>query len=123
MLLKKSGVHEQLCVLRVLTEVIDLAGVVITDGNAASKYSRFAAAPGGLAIVDRERTFAEWWTHPDQIEKWRHSAQKCAEVLVPDLIPAGFVFGAYVSSEQSRERLQRVAPGLAITVDRHLFFQ
>src|SRR5689334_19619992 len=57
MLLKRSGIHEQLCVLRVRDDVIDLAGVVITDGNAASKYSRFAPAPGGLANVDCERTF------------------------------------------------------------------
>ncbi len=123
MLLKRSNVHEQICVLQVRVDVIDLPNVVITNSNAGSKYARFMPAPAGLAIVDGDRTFADWWTHPDQIEQWRHSAQKCAEVLVPDTVPACYVFGAYVSSEQSREHLQRVAPELPIIVNGRMFFQ
>jgi hypothetical protein len=123
MLLKKSDIHEQLCVLRVDIQVIDRPNVVITDSNAASKYARFMPAPEGLRIVDRERTFAEWWTHPDQVEKWRHSAQKCAEVLVPDIVPAAYVLGAYVSNERSQERLHGLVPRLPIFIDRGMFFQ
>jgi hypothetical protein len=123
MLLKRSGIHEQICVLRVRAEVVDLPNVVVTDSNAASKYARFLPAPGGLAIVDRDRTFADWWTHPDQIEQWRHSAQKCAEVLVPGVVPSRYVFGAYVSSERGRDRLQRVSPSLPMIVNKNMFFQ
>jgi hypothetical protein len=123
MLLKKSDIHEQICVLQVSADVLDIRNVVVTDSNAASKYVSFKPAPEGLAIVDRDRTFAEWWTHDDQIEQWRHSAQKCAEVLVPDAVPPAYVVGAYVSCDGSRECLQRLAPGLSITVDAHLFFQ
>jgi hypothetical protein len=123
MLLKRSNIHEQICVLRVRVDVIDLPNVVITNSNAASKYARFMPAPAGLAIVDRERTFAEWWTHPDQIEQWRHSAQKCAEVLVPDVVPVDYVFGAYVSCRGSVEHLGREAPNLPVIVDGHMFFQ
>jgi len=122
MLLKRSNIHEEICVLRVRVDVIDLPNVVVTDSNAASKYARFMPAPSGLAIVDRERTFTDRWTHPDQIEKWRHSAQKCAEVLVPDVVHPRYVFGAYVSNDQSRERLQDAAPNLPITVDGRMFF-
>jgi hypothetical protein len=74
MLRKRSNMHRDICVLRVDVKVIDSPDVVITDSNAASKYARFTPAPAGLAIVDRDRTFATWWTHDDQIEKWRHSA-------------------------------------------------
>ena len=123
MLLKKSDIHEQICVLRVSADVLDIPNVVVTDSNAASKYVSFKPAPEGLAIVDRSQTFAEWWTHDDQIEQWRHSAQKCAEVLVPDAVPPAYLVGAYVSCDGSRERLQRLAPVLPITVDAHLFFQ
>jgi len=123
MLLRRSDIHEDLCVLRVSTDVLELAGVVVTDSNAASKYVRFRPAPTGLAIVDRERTFAEWWTHDDQIEKWRHSAQKCAEVLVPDVVPARYVTGAYVSGVASQNKLGRAAPPLSLTLDPKLFFQ
>jgi len=122
MLLKRSSIHEEICVLQVRVDVIELPNVVITDSNAASKYARFMPAPNGLAIVDRDRTFAEWWAHPDQIEQWRHSAQKCAEVLVPDVVPPCYVFGAYVSNERGREHLQGAAPNLPITVDGTMFF-
>jgi hypothetical protein len=123
MMLKRRELHEQTCVLRVSANVIDLPGVLITDSNAASKYVNFGPAPDGLAIVDRDRTFAESWTHDDQIEQWRHSAQKCAEVLVPDMVPVSYVSGAFVSCDASRAHLQRLAPGLPITIDPHLFFQ
>jgi hypothetical protein len=123
MLLKRSNFHLEICVLRVDVNVIDLPEVVITDSNAASKYARFMAAPAGLSIVDKDRTFATWWTHEDQIEYWRHSAQKCAEVLVPDRVPAEYLVGAYVSCGRSRKALEQLASTLPIVVDPSMFFQ
>jgi hypothetical protein len=124
MLLRRSDMHEQICVLRVSPVVLELPNVVIADGNAGSSYVRFRPSPDGLALVDRERTFARWWAHPgDQIEKWRHSVQKCAEVLVPDGVPARYITGAYVSCDLSEQKLQSLAPNLPITVNADLFFQ
>jgi len=123
MLLRRSDIREHICVLRVSPEVLDITNVIVTDSNAASKYVSFRPAPAGLGIVDRDRTFAEWWTHEDQIEQWRHSAQKCAEVLVPNVVPPAYIRGGYVSCEQSWHRLRLLALGLPIAVDRHLFFQ
>ena len=63
MMYKRRGQHADLCVLRVSTDVLDLPNVVVADGNAASTlrgYARFAAAPDGLSIVDRELTFAKY---------------------------------------------------------------
>jgi len=114
--------HHAVCVLTVSTGVLDLADVVITDSNASSDYVRFAAAPAGLRIVDRDRTFAEYWTDNDQIEEWRKKAAKCAEVLVPDRVEARFIRGAYVSSEQARAELEALNTGLTVTVNPHLFF-
>lgn len=123
MLLKRSNTHREICVLRVDMSVIDLPNVVITNSNAASKYARFMPAPAGLAIVDKDRTFATWWTHEDQIEKWRHQAEKCAEVLVPDRVPSDFVVGAYVSCEHSKRALEELAPTLPVVIDASIFFQ
>lgn len=123
MLFKRKEGHEQICVLRVSPKILGLPNVVITDVNAASDYVRFRPAPAGLSIVERDRTFAEYWTHDDQIEKWRHSNQKCAEVLVPDVVHASYIIGAYVSGQGGRERLQQLAANLPIAIDRHLFFQ
>ncbi len=114
--------NEAVCVLAVATDVLDLQGVVIADSNASSNYVRFAAAPDGLRYVDRDKTFADDWRHPDQIEHWRRKAAKCAEVLVPDRVDPGFVRGVYVSSDQASAKVAVLNTGLTVTIDGHLFF-
>jgi hypothetical protein len=124
MMFLRQGEHAALCVLRVATGVLDLPGVVVTDRNAASPHRRFAPAPAGLAIVDRDKTFAEFWTHPgDQIAEWRHKSMKCAEVLVPDSVDPRYIMGAYVSGAAVAAQLGRVAPQLPATVNGHMFFR
>jgi len=123
MLLKRSSMHEELCVLRVSPAVLDIPGTVVTDMNAGSKYVHFAAAPAGLSIVNKERTFAEWWTHDDQRDQWRHSAQKCAEVLVLNVVPTNHIIGAYVSCVKAHAALLEVTPELGVIVNKHLFFK
>lgn len=117
--------HEKLCVLRISHEVLDLADVVVADRNASTNYVRFAPAPEGLAIVDKDLVFAEWWTHPDydQFESSRRKAVKCAEVLVPDKIDLKYVLGAYVSCVRSQLALLPVIGGLKTDINAHLFFR
>ena len=122
MLYKRRDKHADLCVLRVSTDVLDFPGVVVTDGNAASEYTRFAAAPDGLKHVNREQTFAEWWTSPDPIEKWERTRRKCAEVLVPDRIATDLILGAYVSCQISLGRFQALRVPFAAQINGHLFF-
>jgi hypothetical protein len=123
MLLKRRDIHDQICVLRVSSDVLDMPNVVVTNSNAGSKYVRFSPAPGGLAIVNRDRTFARWWKHPDdQIEQWRHSAQKCAEVLVPDAVPVRYINGAYASCEESNQALVAVGFNSPVVITGDLFF-
>lgn len=123
MMHKRKGQHLELCVLRVNPGVIDLPNVVVSDSNAGSDYVRFAPAPDGLRIVDREATFAEWWTDQDRIQFFRKAAKKCAEVLVPNVLPARYVTGAYVSCEQSLAAFDSLSSGIAAVIDGHLFFR
>lgn len=124
MLFKRQDMHAQICVLRISSDVLDVANVVVSDSNAGTKFVRFGAAPGGLSIVDRERTFAKYWNHPeDEREHRRHSAQKCAEVLVPDVVPTRYIVGAYVSSEESHQALVGAGFRLPVTRNRDLFFR
>ena len=95
MLRKRQSQHTTLCVLRVRSDVLDIPGAVVTDGNAvALRYTAYVAAPEGLRIVDRELTFAEWWTASDIIVYWRRKSAKMAEILVPDRVPPEFLTGA-----------------------------
>jgi hypothetical protein len=125
MLYKRRAQHEQLCVVTVSPEVLDLAGVVITDANASADglYVKFVPAPAGLRIVDQELTFAEYWTHPDAIEYYRRKSKKCAEVLVPDGVDPKFLTGAYVSCDQALAAFDEHGVELEATVNRYLFFR
>ncbi|MEO7818975.1 MAG: DUF4433 domain-containing protein [Actinomycetota bacterium] len=115
--------HQEISVLRVSTDVLDVPHVVITDQNAAArKYCRFAAAPEGLRIVDKDMVFAEYWTHPHPADEYRHRSVKCAEVLVLDRIDPNLILGGYVSGEESLGRIQGEAPHLNATINRPLFF-
>jgi hypothetical protein len=114
---------EPVCVLAVSTDVLDIAGVIVTDQNAAGSYVSFRAAPGGLRYVDRELTFADDWTDSDQIQYWRKKAAKCAELLVPDRVDPRFLKHAYAMNDEMKARLEVLNTPLDVRVDRHLFFR
>ena len=115
--------HIELCILRVSAEILDLPGVVITDSNASSDYARFAPAPKGLFIVDKDLTFAEYWTHTDPFEAMRRKSAKCAEVLVPDRINPGLITEAYVSCSEAKETFEGLGVDIPVSINSHLFFR
>ena len=126
MMYKRRGQHAELCVLRVSTDVLDLPKVVVTDGNAASTlrgYARFAAAPDGLSIVDRELTFARYWNDADLFAKYRKACAKCAEVLVPVPVTPNYITGAYVSCKENLEAWPQLGFGIEATLNSDLFFR
>jgi hypothetical protein len=108
--------------LAISPNVLDLSEVVVTDGNASSDYVRFAGAPAGLSIVDRDLTFSEYWTDEDPIQGYRKKSKKCAEVLVPDRLDARYVVRAYVVDDRVQQRLQANVGTLEVVINRHLFF-
>lgn len=115
--------HVDLCILRVSTEVLDLPGVIITDSNASSDYARFAPAPKGLSIVDKDLTLAEYWTHPDPFEAMRCKSAKCAEVLVPDRIDPGLITGIYVSCPEAKTEFEVLRVDIPVKINSYLFFK
>ncbi|MDY7018242.1 MAG: DUF4433 domain-containing protein [Nitrospirota bacterium] len=123
MMYKRQAQFKELCVLRVSPEVIDLPRVVVCDTNASSEYAKFKAAPGGLNIVNKEWTFAEYWTDPDQITEWKKKVAKCAEVLVPDKVAPHFITGAYVACPEAQAALEGLVKGVAVEINSHLFFR
>lgn len=125
MMYRRKGRHAELAVLSIDTAVLDLPGVVITDRNASvdEDLLRFAPAPGGLAIVNDDLTFAEYWTHDDFYEGLRRKQAKQAEVLVPDRVKPEFIRGAYVSCAEGRDALAALDTGCRIKVRPRLFFR
>jgi hypothetical protein len=112
----------EIAVLRVSPEMLDLPGTLVCTGNAASNYARFCTVDVGLAHLDRERVFAQYWTHRDDpFDEFRHKVEKCAEVLVPDSVTPDFIVGAYVAHRDALACWSRAVMTLAAEV-RHGFF-
>lgn len=115
--------HNDLVVLRVKKGVLDIPNAVIADGNAASDPTAFYSSPDGLQHLDDEAMFAEFWTDQDFFQYWYKKRVKGAEVLIPDRIDPGFITGAYVSSQQTLERVNSLNLRLQVTVSGSLFFR
>jgi ssDNA thymidine ADP-ribosyltransferase, DarT len=122
MMSKRRGEAPNLCVLRVNTEILGIAGTVLTDQNASSNYVRFLH-PSQWRELDFDDIYATDWRHPgDDIAYWRHKARKCAEVLVPAAVPPAHLVGAYVVDDATRARLVAGGFTLPIAIDPVLFF-
>lgn len=123
MMYLRRGKHNQLYVLRINPSVMDLPGVVVTDGNASSDWTYFGSKIGGLRKLDESRVFAESWTDDNVARYWEKKRQICAEVLVPGKVSIEFIMGAYVSGESGLEKLKAVGFQLPIEINEHLFFR
>lgn len=123
MLFKRLNEASNLCILRVSLDALSIPGTVITDSNAASDYARFLD-PRQWELINFDDILSESWTHPDDQRRYfQHKSRKCAEVLVPNGVPAALVVGARVIDAAAGERLAADAPLLQITIDPVMFFQ
>ncbi len=117
-----KNVSEDLCVLRVDKDVIEQLGVVVADRNASSDYVTFYTLSESEGKLDVDKIYARYWKHDDQIEEWEHKSIICAEVLVPHIVTAKHIVGAYVASEHSKEILLRAGFDREILVNPEMFF-
>jgi hypothetical protein len=122
MLYSRQNLREEICVLRVDKDVLREDGVVISDRNAARDFARFAPAPQGFSIVDKEVTFADYWVNADPIREYEMKGAKCAEVLVPHRVHPKFIRGAYVACAEAESNLKAQCKTIRVTLDPHLFF-
>ncbi len=122
MLYKRRTMRDSLCVLHVSYGVLDLKETVVADRNAAAFYTAFYHPADALPKLNFALIFADYWTDDDQVRYYMRKSIKCAEVLVWECVPARFIVGASVFSEQSAESLRAQGFLLPIYIDKHLFF-
>jgi hypothetical protein len=123
MLSKLRSKNNAICVLKINPAVLDIPDVIIADQNAASDWVRFFTVTDGLNALDRDRVFARYWKHQeDMIDEWRHKAEKCAEVLVPDRVSLDFITGAYVVDNVTLIRFRELNSGLPVSINSGIFF-
>jgi len=123
MLSRCRGRNNEICVLHTDPAVLDQAGVIVTDRNAASGWVRFWPVADGLSVISRERVFARYWTHRDDpYDEMSHKSEKCAEVLVPDRVEAEFIAGAYVANQDAFRAFQQLNSKLPVRIRSDMFF-
>jgi hypothetical protein len=114
--------NDSTAVLRVAAEVVDIPGAIIATCNAASPEATFLPSPAGLEALDASLLYAAYWSVADEAETKRRKREKCAELLVPDVVEAKFILGAVVANDRARASLGRQVKALAIDVRPDLFF-
>lgn len=123
MLFKRLSEAASLCILAVSRDALAIPGVVITGQNAASGYVRFLH-PDHWEAIDFDDVFARDWRHPGDYARYlQHKSRKCAEILVPRLVPPELLLGAYVISSAAGALVRAEAPHLRIKVVPDMFFQ
>lgn len=123
MLSKRRTQNDSICILLVAPAVLDLPGVIVADRNAASDWVKFSPVADGLRQINRDRVFAQYWTHPeDTYAEMRHKSEKCAEVLVPDRVDSRFITGAYVANQAAMDAFLALNVRLAVTLKGAIFF-
>lgn len=115
-----QGEHHDVVVLRVSAEVLDLPGVVITNGNAAASASESWHGLDGLAHLDLDRVYSSWLIDGVADRELRRVTQ--AEVLVPRVIPARFIESFLAPTSAICERARQAVPHWPGKVDPILFF-
>jgi hypothetical protein len=114
---------DDLCVLIIESSVIASPGVVIADRNASSDYVTFCSPSEAMQKLDFNRIYSRYWTHPDDpIEELIHKSIICAEVLVPHVVVAKYITGAYVASNNSRDHILREGFDREVVVKPDMFF-
>lgn len=117
--------HHLLAVLRIDPQVLDLLGVMITDGNAARRFGTRFALPDepGFALLDERIVLADDWNHPVPHVKDELKRIRCAEVLVPDIVDPRYIRGAYVSCSSAHQLMVESGCAILIVQSEHMFFR
>lgn len=124
---------DSLCVLCVSYKVFEIKGVVVADRNAASEYVRFMSPENAIECLEYNKIFAKNWQNPcdplsrESPEYFDRKAKKCAEVLVPRVVPAQLIVGCLVHDKSTlgrvEEALDAEALQLSVKVYPDVFFE
>ena len=123
MMYKRQNIAESLCVLAISASVLDFEGTIVSDGNAASEYSRFYPSEEGIQRLDFVRIYNEWWTDDDPYEQLKRKRIKCAEILVPNEIAYEYIVGAIVVNDYAQHSLLLQGFQKRIIVKPKVFFR
>ena len=116
MLYRLKDDSESLCLIEIALESLDYHDVVFTDGNAASRETKFYSNPNDLKNLPWDVLNSEYWS--DFIDGKR---KRCAEILVYPSIGARHITRIHCNSQNTLNSLYRMGVDKAVYSPR-LFF-
>lgn len=116
MLFLRRDWHAELAILKISSSVLDCCSHIYTDGNAASRDTKFST---GRDVVNEAIPVltANFWTEHNDGKR-----RRCAEVLIYPNVQPMFLEGAICSNIETAQ-LVRQSYNLVAVVDPHMFFQ
>ncbi|MBG59915.1 MAG: hypothetical protein CMJ16_05595 [Peredibacter sp.] len=116
MLYRLKNDSESLCLIEIALDALDYHDVVFTDGNAASRDTKFYSNPNDLKYLPWDVLNSEYWS--DFIDGKR---KRCAEILVYPSIGARHITRIHCNSQDTLNSLYRMGVDKAVYSPR-LFF-
>jgi O-acetyl-ADP-ribose deacetylase (regulator of RNase III) len=112
---------KSLVILGIRPQILDLPGVFISTGNAASHLSDFFPAQEGLKVIKQMHNIInnEWWKEEDGSKR-----KIMAECLIPDSIPPEYISSVYVPDNDVAKTLNLPSSSrVAVVPEPRMFFQ
>ena len=119
MLFKRRNIQGQIIILEFTRDIIGADKVIFTDGNAASKPTRFFNSWDKLSELNWACLKNEYWSEFGDGKRTR-----CAEVLVYGRIPAKYIKKIYCNNIAILETVKRIceAHNIEVTVSTDFYF-
>lgn len=116
--------HQELVILRVRHQALDIPGTWIADGNstARGKTKFYRPDTEGFLHLDNSYIFAGSWLDDDLEVKQEKKRRRCAEVLVPEVVPATFISGLFCSCDTVLKTLQQSGYNVESSISERMFF-
>ncbi|MCG3866231.1 MULTISPECIES: DUF4433 domain-containing protein [unclassified Photobacterium] len=119
MLYVKKDMNFYLCILELSTYVVNDNQFLLTDGNAASKETRFFNKMSDLNYLPWNVLLADYWNDFDDGKR-----KKCAEVLIYPSIDKKYIKAVHCSNFTAKRMVEKNAPSssVPVKVSPELFF-
>ena len=122
MLSVRRNQNNDICILKIDCCILDMPGVVVSDRNASSDYASFYSPGIGMKEIDFDLVYARYWTDEDYYVQMEKKSIKCAEVLVPYVIPHEYIMCAAVIDKDAAHKLEAVGFDKTIEIEPRVFF-
>ena len=122
MLSARRNQNNDICILKIDCGILDMPDVVVSDRNASSDYASFYSPRIGMEEIDFNLVYARYWTDEDYYAQMEKKSTKCAEVLVPYMIPYEYVICAAVIDKNVAHKLEDVGFDKKIEIVPRVFF-